>query len=167
LIKDDKKFWTWFRSGLRRLSQRYPTLYSVLHEAKRPYNGPNKRQKVCYECADCKGLFSGKDVAVDHIIACGSLTCKEDVADFIDRLFCDKEGLQVLCKTCHDLKTVMDKNGVTKEEALIMQKVTQFSKLKAAQQIKVLQEYDSCGKMAATNSKERIALYRRIIEEGK
>jgi len=163
-LDDDKAFWTWFRSGLRRLSQRYPSLYSVLAEAKRPYNGPNKRQKVCYECAECKGLFSGKDVAVDHIEACGALTCKQDVADFVDKLFCGKEGLQVLCKTCHDLKTIMDKNGVSKEEAYVMQDLTKFKGMKAADQINLLTFFNIDVRML-NNAKARAEAYRNYLKE--
>ena len=126
---EDTKFWTWFRSGLRRLSQRYPPIYATLHKAKRPYNGPNKRQKVCYECAECHGLFSSKEVAVDHIEAAGSLRCKEDVADFVDKLFCGEDGLQVLCKQCHDIKSYCDKYDCSKEYAIAAKDVAVFKKL--------------------------------------
>lgn len=138
--QEDKKFWQFLRSGLRRLSQRYPPLYEALAAAKRPYNGPNKRQKVCYECAECKGLFPTKDVAVDHIKPCGPLNCKSDVPEFIETLFCEGSNLQVLCSTCHNLKTIMDKHSCTKEEAIIIQKVAAFNKMKSTQQIKFLTE---------------------------
>jgi hypothetical protein len=29
-------------------------------------------------------------------------------SDFIDRLFCDVDGFQVLCNSCHDAKTMME-----------------------------------------------------------
>lgn len=29
--------------------------------------------------------------------------------DFIERLYCEKENLQVLCTTCHDRKTLKEK----------------------------------------------------------
>jgi hypothetical protein len=29
--------------------------------------------------------------------------------DFIERLYCGKENLQVLCKECHDKKTLKEK----------------------------------------------------------
>lgn len=159
----DNKFWPWLRSGLRRLSQRYPPLYAVLAKAKRSYDGPNKRQKVCYECAECHGLFPGKEVAVDHIEACGSLTCKEDVADFIDKLFCEESKLQVLCKNCHDFKTLMDKYGYTKEEAIIEKQVIAFRKLSATEQTKLLQESIKCDTMP-TNSKQRADAYREHLK---
>ena len=126
---DDKQFWTWFRSGLRRLSQLYPPIYAALAKAKRPYNGPNKRQKVCYECAECGELYSSKEVAVDHVIPAGKLQSKSDIAEFVDKLFCGESGLQVLCKSCHDLKSYIEKTGLSKEEAISRKEIIAFSKL--------------------------------------
>lgn len=162
--QEDKKFWQFLRSGLRRLSQRYPPLYEALAAAKRPYNGPNKRQKVCYECAECKGLFATKEVAVDHIKPCGSLSCKDDVANFIETLFCERENLQVLCSTCHSLKSIMDKHSCTKEEAIIIQKVAAFNKMKATQQIKVLTQECNC-ETIASNTKGRSNQYREWLQQ--
>lgn len=160
---DDKKFWAWFRSGLRRLSQRHPSIYSALSDAKRPYKGPNKRQKVCYECAECKGLFSGKDVAVDHIEPCGALSCKGDIANFVDKLFVGKEGLQVLCKTCHDRKTLSERLGITLEEASIEKQVIAFKKLPAAEQKKVLTELVGNDTIGASADK-RVEQYRKHLK---
>lgn len=56
-------------------------------------------------------------MAVDHIVDCGSLTSWEDIQGFMQRLFCTKEGLQILCHDCHDIKTHMEKTGLSKEEA--------------------------------------------------
>ena len=39
----------------------------------------------------------------------GSLNCKEDLAGFVERLFCELDNLQVLCEKCHDVKTKLEK----------------------------------------------------------
>lgn len=59
-----------------------------------------------YVCAVCKGVFGKKDTSLDHIIPVvdpekGFTTFDE----YIDRLFCEPEGFQRLCNTCHDKKT--------------------------------------------------------------
>ena len=111
--KKQPEFFTWLRSTLRAASRRYPTLYKALAAAKRPYKGPNTRQKVEYVCAMCKQGFPAKEVSIDHIIDAGSLKCWEDLQGFSQRLFCSLEELQVLCKKCHDSKSYSTKNNVT------------------------------------------------------
>lgn len=41
----------------------------------------------------------------------GSLQSASDLPGFVERLFCEIDGLQVLCNNCHDLKTKQEKNG--------------------------------------------------------
>jgi len=59
-----------------------------------------------------------KEVAVDHIIPAGTLRCADDLPQFVERLFCEVDGLQVLCKTCHDKKTKKDKEKLKKQRML-------------------------------------------------
>ena len=130
VMKAKKKpdFFTWLRSGMRKLSQRHPPLYEAKADAKRPYVGSNPRQKICFECAKCKALVSAKECAVDHIEDAGALTSWEDLEGFARRLFCPKEGLQLLCDICHDKKTYMTKHNVTEEEAQIQKFVISLLK---------------------------------------
>ena len=66
----------------------------------------SKKIKVRYICAQCKGEFPSDGVQVDHIEEIGSLKSLEELENFADKLFCDKEGMQVLCKDiCHQEKT--------------------------------------------------------------
>lgn len=95
------KFWGFVRAGLRSKAQRWPPRYEVLAEAKRKYEGSNPRQKFEYLCAICNKYHPQKDVEVDHIIPAGALSSFDDLAGFVERLFCSKEGLRVLCKVCH------------------------------------------------------------------
>jgi 5-methylcytosine-specific restriction endonuclease McrA len=59
-----------------------------------------------YKCASCEKEFTSTNVQVDHIEAIGSCSTWDE---FIDRLFCEKENLQVLCKPCHKIKTKKEK----------------------------------------------------------
>jgi len=99
------KVMAFLRSGLRSKANRWPPKYQVLNEAKRPYKGPNKRQKYEYKCAICKKWHPQKNVEVDHIVPVGSLTCLDDLPGFVERLFCSKDGLRVVCKPCHKIIT--------------------------------------------------------------
>lgn len=50
-----------------------------------------------------------KEVQIDHIENVGDLTNSKDLTEYIDRLFCEEDKLQVLCCTCHDKKTYKTK----------------------------------------------------------
>ena len=62
-----------------------------------------------YLCSGCQDLFGPKEVALDHIVPVvdpkvGFTTWD----DYIARLFCDTEGFQILCNSCHDAKTQVE-----------------------------------------------------------
>lgn len=103
-------FWGFVRSTLRRASRRWGPIYDTLHAARRAYEGPaRKNQRWEYLCAQCRGWFPMKQVSVDHITPCGSLRSEGDLPGFVRRLFCEPDGLQVLCNDCHAAKTAADK----------------------------------------------------------
>lgn len=97
----ESAFWSWIRSALRQKSRWWKPISDVRKSARRPYNGTNKRQKYEYECTYCGGWFPDKHVEVDHIIPAGSLKSSDDLKGFVERLFCEADGLRVLCKDCH------------------------------------------------------------------
>ena len=103
---------SFIKSALRSASQRYPPKYEALNEAyeDRLVNSKTGRIGKHYRCKACNGIFPSSDVQVDHI---------EPVIDpligfttwdsVIERMFCEKEGFQVLCKECHTIKTNAEK----------------------------------------------------------
>jgi len=103
------RYYSFIRSALRRAFTRYPVNYQARNAARKPYCGPNKQQKWQYECAICGGWFMGKEIQLDHKIECGSLRSYADLPGFVERLFCEKDGLRVLCKPCHATVTKQQK----------------------------------------------------------
>ena len=99
------RYFGFIRSGLRRMSSRYPVKAQVKAAAKRKYNGEDKRRRFEYQCAECEGWFPDKEVCVDHIKPCGKLKDYSDLPEFVATLFCEADNLQVLCDTCHKIKT--------------------------------------------------------------
>lgn len=113
------------RSAIRRTFSRSPLVQEVLKDARSEHTQYNKdgteskRKAVRYKCASCGKLFMGKDVAVDHIDPV--IPLDEEFSswdDFVNRLFCSKDNLQVLCSykikdkkrfddelSCHHKKT--------------------------------------------------------------
>jgi 5-methylcytosine-specific restriction endonuclease McrA len=94
----------YIKSALRRTWGRSKQRHSALKSAKIDYGK--------YRCASCGKIYRRKEIEVDHIIAVGKF---KDFDTYIERLFCDSNGLAVLCKGCHKKKTMKDnrrmKNG--------------------------------------------------------
>jgi 5-methylcytosine-specific restriction endonuclease McrA len=106
----ESMFWGMIRSTLRNKSRWWKPISQCKSNARRKYNGPNKRQRWEYQCAKCKKWWSEKNINVDHIIPAGSLQRADDLPGFVERLFVEVEGLQVLCSNCHNLKTKSERN---------------------------------------------------------
>lgn len=105
-------FWSFIRSKLRMASRWWKPVTEAKNRAKRRYVGKNKRQQWEYQCNHCQEWFADKEIAVDHIVEAGTLTRGEDLKGFVERLFCEVDGFQVLCnkrsdgkESCHKKKT--------------------------------------------------------------
>jgi hypothetical protein len=98
-------FWQFIRSGLRKLSQRWPPMHKAVESRKRPNQSSNKKFKWEYQCDRCQQWFYLKQVERDHIIPCGSLTSFDDIGPFVERMLCEIDGWGVLCVKCHRKRT--------------------------------------------------------------
>jgi 5-methylcytosine-specific restriction endonuclease McrA len=105
----ESAFWSFIRSALRQKSRWWKPISLCKQNAKRNYKGPNKRQQYEYQCNYCKKWYADKNINVDHIIPAGTLTCANDLPEFVERLFVEVNGLQVLCQDCHNIKTKQEK----------------------------------------------------------
>lgn len=111
---DEAKFNAFIRNGLRNLSLKFPVKHEVLKRA--------RVKRGWYRCASCDEVVpvsvpsepnkNGKkkrirNVDVDHIDpVINPEKGFENWDTYIERLFlCGEDGMQVLCKKCHDIKT--------------------------------------------------------------
>lgn len=93
----EARYFGFIRSALRSAFQKWGPKHEAKKQAKVQYN--------TYVCAHCDGWFGSSQVEVDHIVPAGSLKCYDDLPGFVERMFCEADGFQVLCKECHQTKT--------------------------------------------------------------
>jgi 5-methylcytosine-specific restriction endonuclease McrA len=101
------------RSGMRRWPPKWKALKSA--EVGRIVNKKTGKLAMHYICAGCNVPHPSKDVQVDHIEPVVNPTTGFVSWDvYIDRMFCEKSNLQVLCTTCHRVKTKEEKDESTR-----------------------------------------------------
>lgn len=168
------RYWTFIRSALRKAWSKYPNKFEALKAVKRKKPvSVEGRHKFEYKCAECgcwkplnisqgKGKKKKTLMFVDHINPAGSLKTYEDCSTFIKGLFCDLDNLQILCKSCHDVKTALERVGGDK----LQLEVNKFGKEKVDKQKETLLEYGFKG-TEVSNADKRKAIYRELVEGGK
>ena len=97
------RFNSFVKSALRSASIRWPPKYQKLSEALvgTKVNQKTGRMAKHYECNLCKGHFPAKDVEVNHILPVVPIEGFTSWDVIIERMFCEKDGLEVVCKPCH------------------------------------------------------------------
>ena len=113
----EAKFFGFIRSALRSASVRWPPKADAIRAARKPYVGPNKRQKWTCHCALCGKWHKLSDLQADHITPCGSLRCFDDLAGFVERMFCEQDGFRILCKPCHKTITAIERARIKESAA--------------------------------------------------
>lgn len=87
---------------LRRASYRWPPRNEALKAA--------RVSRGVYKCNLCHGTFGRKNVNIDHIEpVVDPIRGMQDWDEYINRMFCQKEGFQIICSECHDKKSLGEK----------------------------------------------------------
>lgn len=93
---------------LRRGSYKWPSKNIIKIEA--------RVERGMYKCASCSQCFGPKDIQVDHISPVIPVSGWDNFDNYIERLYCDSNSLQVLCKLCHSNKTAVESNLRVKKQ---------------------------------------------------
>ena len=104
----EARFRAFIISALRAYMKRFPPKWKALKAAMvgKKINKRTGRLAEHYLCASCGGFFVARDVQVDHIDPV--VSPEEGFQDwwtYFNRLYCEADNLQVLCKQCHKEKT--------------------------------------------------------------
>lgn len=115
-VWSEARYFSFIRSALRGAARRYPVKYQVRDAAKRTKpKGKAGKHRFEFQCAKCKKWYPDKETAVDHITPAGSLKCFDDLPAFVERLYCEADGLQILCHPCHTVKTAKERQARKKK----------------------------------------------------
>lgn len=89
------------RNAWRKANVRKEIMLAALHPTARGERGGRR-----YICAKCGENFAYSEVQVDHIEPVIPTNREiKDWNEYISRLYCTIEELQVLCKSCHQEKS--------------------------------------------------------------
>jgi len=107
----EARFNSFIKSALRAASRRWPPKFGALKKAYtcNKKNIKTNRMSKHYTCAQCRGLFPTSEVEVDHINPVVPVTGFTTWGEVIERMFCEEEGFQVLCRTCHSVKSTAER----------------------------------------------------------
>lgn len=110
------RFNSFIKGSLRTASVRWPPRYETLNEAfvERKVNVKTGKLAKHFKCAKCGEDFPQKDVEVNHIDPVVPVEGFDSWDSVIERMFCEKEGLELLCKPCHK-ETTAEENQLRKK----------------------------------------------------
>lgn len=102
------RFFNWIMKGLRRLASSFPNKAEVLKAAcvGKKRNTQTGRMAAHYICAECNDIYPKNMVQIDHIDPVVPVEGWRSWDDTVKRLFCTVDGLQVLCRNCHSIKSI-------------------------------------------------------------
>ena len=129
----DKQIISAVRGAIRKAWMRWPSKLHYLQSRAIPDENPDTRTKWLYRCEKCNGLFKQGDIEVDHIKGENPCNTLEDIANYAQALLAvTPDDIQLLCIPCHDLKTFMERYGVSEDQARIDMQVIAIEKLKSS-----------------------------------
>ena len=75
-----------------------------------------------YKCQMCSKIVNSKEIKIDHINPVIPIEGFKVWDEVVERLFCEEDGYQAICKDCHDLKTKKEndqRKAFRKEKAVL------------------------------------------------
>lgn len=97
------------KGALRRVFSRSDLRRSILDEAVVEHTDSTRtRVKTWVKCSECGKLDAKSNMDVDHqepVIPLESTLEHMTWDELVDRLWCDKKNLAILCESCHSCKT--------------------------------------------------------------
>lgn len=127
----DSRTISMIKKTIRMTFLRYSPVYQeALQEALSMQKGPMGGNR--FHCRSCGDIFALKDIEVDHIVCVAEKAARvklNSLEGYYKAIWCDVSNLQVLCKSCHAIKTLEDKDRMkAAKKALRVKKVKKSEK---------------------------------------
>lgn len=153
------------RSAIRQAWMKSDVKLAYLYMNTIPDMDDSTRTKWLVKCEMCGELFKLSDVEIDHKWGNHSFTKLEDFEGYFNNiLMVNFDGLAILCKPDHALKTLSESLGITIDQARIEKQVIALCKLKASDQDKWLADK---GVVVAKNKDARRNAIREVLMKEK
>ena len=151
------------RSAIRQVWMRSENKLAVLEQARVPDMDKATRTKWLFRCNICEEMFKESDVEIDHVRGNHSFTVLDDFENYCDKILnAGSKDLQVLCKGCHSVKTYMEGNDLTWEQAVKEKWVIEKTNQKVDKQKKELLS-EGFKPKDITNQEKRKECYRILM----
>lgn len=168
--KTEAAFWIWAKGTIRRGWSRHPirNLYLKQHRERGKLGRVTKKNKTgevwCVRCECCGELVRQSQVEVDHIHASEQERWYDDIDAFVKRMYLVTfDDLQILCKPCHEIKTLSDRLKCSFDRAKYIEKPRiAFEKKKAKEQVDTLTKL---GIIPLKKKEQRVEQYIKWLEE--
>lgn len=163
--KNSTAFWSFIRGKLRLGWNTHPFKIALINKKRYQIPNPNpkgKKQTVWgFDCEMCHKTFPIKEGQVDHITPAGTLTCREDIQGFVERLLCVTEtDLRLVCKGCNNALAMSQKTGLSYEECIVEKQAIEIIKTKKDKQF-----LTEAGITPASNEKKRRQQLIELLKE--
>lgn len=152
------------RSAIRQAWMKSDVKLAYLYMNTIPDMDDSTRTKWLIKCEICQQLFKLSDIEVDHKHVGGSSFTKvsDFEAYFNNILMVNFDGLQILCKEDHSIKTLSESLGISFNDAKLEKEVIKICKLKASEVDKWLKDR---GVVVVKNAEARRNAVRELLKE--
>ena len=165
----EAKFTSWLKSALRSIWAKHTSKLTLLQSRRIALrDGPKAKPIFHVKCEHCNKYFKLKEIEVNHKKQCGGLASLDKLNDFVTNLLLvQPSDLELLCHECHGIVTYMERQNVSRRDAIIEKKVIAFGKLTDKEQIAkcVLAKFDPIPKTKIGRKKLVREYLRRVIPQ--
>lgn len=168
--KTKAAYFSWVRGILRHGWMHYPVKANWKKDQLRKVTPEERRIRAFHpstkkvgQCMYCKQWFPGSKLQVDHIKEAGACSSYDTAEDFMWACLATPDtNMGLVCKGCHEIKTLADRKGIAFEEAKIEKQV--IAKLKQSVKIQK-EELREAGftESDISNSDKRREAYRKYL----
>lgn len=168
-FRTEGAFWNWVKGTIRKGWSRHPVRIELIKANRfkidKHYKNGKTKQVWALKCEICKETFPQSVIQIDHKSPSEQERWYDDIDAFVRRMmWVTFDDLSILCTPCHAVKTYMDANNLTWEQAVSRKEEIQITSLKAPAQKAWLVER---GVKPASNLEQRKLQIREMMNKEK